>query len=100
MMITLTLCREIDVPAEIELEAEVLFIPPFPGRTNCRNDDAIPPDPGECEVTNESELVEQLAAWFDHQKYENIQQLQRYFASSEFEEYVKDDLKARAEDAE
>ena len=98
-MITLTLCREIDVPAEIELEAEVLFKPPFPGRTNCLNDDAIPPDPGECEVVNERELIEQVAAWFDHQKVENIRQLQRYFASREFEDYVKDEIKRDFYDA-
>ena len=88
MKMNLTLCREIDVPAEIELELDVEIDPGSDGYFDHVTGDCDPPYPATVSVDNIDEALKVMAAWFDHQKAENLAQFERYLQSREFADYV------------
>lgn len=91
MKMNLVLCREIDVPAEIELALDVEIDPGSNGYFDHVTGDCDPPYPASVEVDNRKEALDSIAAWFDHQKAENLAQFERYLESQEFVNYVMEE---------
>jgi hypothetical protein len=91
MKMTITLCREIDVPAEIELALDVEIDPGSNGYFDPATGDCDPPCPASVDVNNLHEALDAMAAWFDHQKAENLAQLERYLDSQQFVDYVMEE---------
>lgn len=91
MKMNLILTREIDVPAEIELELDVEIYPGIHGYFDPVTGDCDPPQPDSVDVNNLHEALDAMAAWFDHQKAENLTQLERYLESREFADYVMEE---------
>jgi len=83
--ITFNISRELDLPAEIEMEVEATFTPGSRGYFNPANGDCDPPSNSEIEVQNRDILIAQIEQLFDHHKKEAISQLEKYLESSEFE---------------
>jgi len=93
MTLNIALAREIDIPAEIDLELEVYYVAPFSGRWNCRNDDAQPPDPGECDLINQEEVETHIRQWFNCQREETVEQFRKWLRSDDFRDYVEEQNK-------
>ena len=89
--LTFTLYRELELPAEVELEAVVSITPGSNGYFDHVTGDCDPPHGAEIEVENEDAMIQQLRQWFDLQKEEAVKQLRHYLESEEFAEIVEDE---------
>lgn len=89
--LTFTLYRELELPAEVELEAVVSITPGSMGYFNPINGDCDPPHGPEIDVVNEDAMIQQLRQWFDHQKEEAVKQFRHYLESEAFAEIVEDE---------
>jgi hypothetical protein len=76
---SITICRETELPAEIELEIDCLFHPGWPRSLR------EPEEPPNIEVlTSEEEISTNISALFDKYRDETISQVLRYLESAEF----------------
>lgn len=88
--LTMIINREIDIPAEIELEVEATVEAGSYGYFDHVTGDCDPPHGASVEVQNRDILIDQIEQWFDHQKREAISQFERYLASGEFKEKAEE----------
>lgn len=97
--LTFTLYRELELPAEVELEAVVSITPGSMGYFNPINGDCDPPHGSDVEVQNEDAMIQQLRQWFDLQREEAVKQLRHYLDSEAFAEIAEDEASSYDEAA-
>lgn len=89
--LTFTICRELDLPAEIELEVNCKLSSGHNGYFNHHTGDCDPPQNATVEVNNKALLIAQMEQLFDHYKQENVKQLERYLESVELAEKAEEE---------
>lgn len=97
--LTFIICRELDLPSEIELEVNCNLSAGNNGYFNPANGDCDPPQNATVEINNKALLIAQIEQLFDYFKRENVKQLERYLDSMELAEKAEEEAASYEEAA-